>query len=163
MHDVRPFIRLPFEEPGELLYVGYRPDAHSWLDELIETGNEVDVLEVWPANCTFGHPGARRFWVQDVREGPPASYDYVWWWHGPEHLHRGEFPVVLGKLLARTRRLLACAAPWGRYDQGAHQGNEKERHLWSVREEDFTEAGLKVRTDGEMDQAGSEIVGWVET
>ena len=68
---------------------------------------------------------------------------------------------MLARLLSRTRRLLACASPWGVYEQGPHAGNRHERHLWSVYETDFQAAGLETRTDGTVDQPGSEIVGWV--
>lgn len=163
MHDVRPFLPAPFGEPGSLLYVGYRPDACSWLQELHDAGNEVSVLEAWKPNADAATHDLRIkncLWG-DVREELPFSYDYVWWWHGPEHVGKDEFPRVLGRLLARTGRLLACAAPWGVYEQGAHAGNPHERHLWSVYEADFQAAGLETRTDGAMDQPGSEIVGWV--
>jgi hypothetical protein len=95
-----------------------------------------------------------------VTEGPSGLYDHVWWWHGPEHVDRDEFPRVLGALEAAARRSVAVASPWGRYDQGPHMGNPHERHLWSVYEADFTAVGLEVRTDGEADQPGSEVVGW---
>ena len=161
MHDVRPFLTAPFETPGTLLYVGFRPDAHSWLDELLAAGNEVDVLEVWPGNCGSGWPGVRRFWVMDVRDVArvPERYDHAWWWHGPEHVWPDEFPKVFEALKAKAGTV-AVASPWGLYEQGPHAGNPHERHLWPVYEADFQAVGLETRTDGAVDQMGSEIVGW---
>ena len=171
MHDVRPFLPWPFEEPGNLLYVGFRPDACAWLTELAEAGNEVTVLEIWPPNVTgaLGDPRVARFIVGDVRRAwtdggaLEPHYDYVWWWHGPEHVEKAEFPATFVRLCFHARRMVACAAPWGRYDQGPHLGNDAETHLWSVREINFLEVGMEVRTDGEEDQPGSEIVGWAKT
>lgn len=166
MHDIRPYLPAPFAEPGSLLYIGYRPDACAWLDELIAAGNQVDVLEVWLANVESldRHQAVARYWVGDVRDVDriPGTWDYIWYWHGPEHVEKAEFPGVLEKLRAKARRLVAVAAPWGKYDQGPHGGNVHERHRWSVYEDDLEALGLQVVTDGEMDQPGSEIVGWCE-
>ena len=164
MHDIRAFIPEPFERPGDLLYVGYRPDACAWLQELHDAGNEIAVLEIWPRNVTGAVLVDRRvtrWWIGDVREADRLDglFDYVWWWHGPEHVDRAEFPGVLAKLAAKCRGLVAVAAPWGRYDQGPHDGNPHERHRWSVGEEDLLMQGMIVKADGARDQPGSEIVG----
>lgn len=156
MHDVRPFLKPPFEEPGTLLYVGYRPDAHAWLDELLAAGNQITVLEVWPSNLENVDPRVKAV-CGDVRD-MDGEWDHVWWWHGPEHVLQADFPKVLESV--RARRLFAVAAPWGRYDQGAHAGNPHERHLWSVRQADLEALGFEVRTDGKENELGSEIVGW---
>lgn len=167
MHDVRLFLPWPFAEPGTLLYVGYRRDACAWLQELFDAGNEIHVLEVWPANVTSALGDARvsRFVVGDVRwcddRALDARYDHVWWWHGPEHVERAEFPAVLARLAGKVRNTLAVASPWGRYEQGPHLGNPNEVHRWSVYEDDFQAFGLRTRTDGRMDEPGSEIVGWL--
>jgi len=163
MHDVRPFLKTPFERPGTLLYVGFRPDACSWFQELYDAGNEMSVLEVWRPNAEAATHDLRikgLCLLGDVRERLPVAYDHIWWWHGPEHVFKDEFPVVFGPLLAAARVSIAVASPWGRYEQGLHEGNPHERHLWSVYEDDFAALGLEVRTDGEADQPGSEIVGW---
>ena len=166
MHDIRPHIPAPFADPGTVLYVGYRPDACAWLQELAEAGNTITVLEVWPANITGAlgvEKNVSRFWLGDVRQVDqiPGTWDYVWYWHGPEHIWPEEFPGVLEKLKAKARRLVAVAAPWGEYEQGPHEGNVAETHRWSVYEEDLEALGMDVVTDGERDREGSEIVGWV--
>lgn len=165
MHDIRPFIKLPFEEPGDLLYIGYRPDACSWLQELWRAGNSITVLEVWPPNVGDDDRVAR-FVVGDVRDVNKifigSRFDYIFWWHGPEHVDKWEFVPTLNALRARTDRLLAVAAPWGKYEQGSHEGNPFEEHRWSVYESDFNREGLSVAVDGTMDEPGSEIVGWWE-
>jgi len=167
MHDIRPFIPEPFADPGTMLYIGYRLDACAWLHELARRGNEITVLEVWPANITEAmgkEKHVSRFWCGDVRQVDqiPGTWDYIWYWHGPEHIHKAEFPGVLEKLAAKARRLVAVASPWGKYPQGPHQGNVHEIHRWSVYREDLEGLGLQVVTDGEMDHEGSEIVGWMK-
>lgn len=167
MHDIRPHIPAPFILPGELLYIGYRPDACAWLHELAERGNQITVLEIHKQNIldAMGQEhDVIRFYLGDVRQVDklPGVWDYIFYWHGPEHIEKDEFPGVLEKLKAKARHLVAVAAPWGRYDQGPHQGNVHERHRWSVYREDLEVLGLKVITDGEMDHEGSEIVGWWE-
>jgi hypothetical protein len=167
MHDVRLFLRAPFDEPGELLYVGYRRDACSWLEELHEAGNRITVLEKWPANVTadLDDPRVSRFWVGDVRsvEQVYGLFNHIWWWHGPEHIAKAEFPGVLLKMVFKAKRCVAVAAPWGRYEQGPAYGNPHEQHMWSVYEQDLQAVGMETRTDGVMDEPGSEVVGWVTT
>lgn len=166
MHDIRGFIPEPFEQPGTLLYIGYREDACAWLQELADAGNEITVLEIWPHNVTSNLDDERvsRFVVGDARQvaDSPAlepRYDYVFWWHGPEHVQRGEWAGLKVALAGKARKLLAVAAPWGNYPQGHHQGNPHEVHQWSVYEGDLD--GMEIKTDGTVDQPGSEIVGVV--
>lgn len=166
MHDIRPYIPEPFEDPGTVLYIGYRLDACSWLQELYNAGNEITILEVWPNNITNAlgkETRVSRFWCGDVRavDKLQGKWDYIWWWHGPEHILQEEFPGTLELVKGKARKLVALAAPWGVYKQLPFDGNQYETHQWSVYRKDLEAVGLEVATDGEMDQPGSEIVGWV--
>lgn len=162
MHDIREFIPEPFQNPGELLYIGARPDACSWLTELHQAGNEITVLEVWADNLT-GFSGDERiahflcYEVQSVYN-LGDHYDYVWWWHGPEHVRPYEFANILYSLIGMTD-LIAVAAPWGKYEQGTAYGNPYEKHLWSVYPDKLERYGMATKTDGEVDKPGSEVVG----
>ena len=164
MHDICPFLPQLFTEPGLLLYVGARVDACSWLQELHDAGNIIDVLEVWPQNVWNFKTDDRigLIYCGDVRRADSllGHYDYVFWWHGPEHIPQPEVALTLAKLEAKARRLVAVASPWGLYPQGEHEGNPHEQHLWSVYEEDLQALGYETKTDGEINQPGSEIVGW---
>lgn len=166
MHDIRPFIRRPFTEPGSLLYVGARADAHSWLDELIEAGHQITILEVWPENAYNLNPSKLfSIVVNDVRNIDHAipeqpSYDYIFWWHGPEHLELPEIEPTLQKLESKCNRLIALACPYGLYPQDAAYGNPYERHLATLYPAFFQVMGYNIRADGEPDQPGSEIVAW---
>ena len=165
MHDIRPYMPTLFGEPGTLLYIGARPDACAWLTELADVGHDITILEIWHDNvvCMSKDPRVVRAIEGDVRylpDGLRESYDYIMWWHGPEHVLKSEFPDIVERLEKRARKLIALAAPWGVYRQGAHQGNPHEEHLWSVYENDFRTLGYEVATDGVQDNPGSEIVGW---
>src|SRR5262245_52068847 len=128
MHDIRPYLPELFTQPGNLLYIGARPDAHSWLPQFHEAGHHLTVLEVWPTNVK-GLKGDSRIKeliqgnVRDIDKLKLGSFDYVVWWHGPEHLPFDEIESTLDKLWTRTRKTLAVACPWGYYPQGAHEGN----------------------------------------
>lgn len=164
MHDIRPFLPELFNLPGELVYIGARVDAHSWLDELIEVGHDITIVEVWPANikglANYLDSGRVSHLLQaDVRD-IASIYDYVFWWHGPEHLTPDEIKLTLTKLENITRLTLALACPWGIYPQGAHEGNPYEEHQATIYPDYFERLGYEIATDGQPDTAGSEIVAW---
>lgn len=157
MHDIRPFLPELFTDPGTLLYIGARADAHSWLDELIEAGQQVTVVEIWPANVV----GLSAYnAIQGDARTVTGEYDYIFWWHGPEHLARDEAEATLRRLETMARRTLAAACPFGIYPQGAHEGNPNEEHKTTFYPADFEALGYSVKTDGLPDEAGSEIVVW---
>lgn len=168
MHDIRPLIPELFESPGTLLYVGARADAHSWLEELLAVGHQTVILEVWPENVEgLQSLFADKAWIVqgDVREDAvyPAgikSFDYVFWWHGPEHLSHDEVIPTIKNLESKTKKLIALAAPYGIYPQGAHKGNPHEEHKTTIYPYLFRSLSYNVVTDGEVDQPGSEVVGW---
>jgi len=165
MHDIRPYLPQLFSEPGTLLYIGARPDAHSWLPELYEAGHLITVLEVWPANIE-GLEGDIRISsliqgdVRDVDSLHKYIFDYIIWWHGPEHLSYDDIQPTLIKLESKATKLVALACPYGYYPQGAHKGNPYETHRTTLYPVNFEEWGYEVRTDGIKDKAGSEIVVW---
>lgn len=165
MHDIRPFIPELFTNPGSLLYIGARADAHSWLDELHEAGNRITVLEVWPDNVAglIGYPAIHDLVQGDARDIVSifkTSFDYIFWWHGPEHIGENAIPFMLHVLETKCNRLIALACPYGLYPQGAHKGNPYEEHKTTLYPEFFIGLGYQVKIDGRPAQAGSEIVAW---
>jgi hypothetical protein len=164
MHDIRPYLPDLFTQPGSLLYIGARPDAHSWLPELYEASHSITVLEIWEENAQGlkGDNRIARLILGDVRnvDHMPEMFDVVMWWHGPEHLSYDEILPTLQKLEAKAGRLIAVACPYGYYPQGSHKGNPYEEHKTYLYPEHFTDWGYTVRTDGRMDDAGGEIVAW---
>lgn len=162
MHDIRPYLPELFEQPGTLLYIGARPDAHSWLDELYQSGNYITVLEVWEENfiALLGDNRIKEVKLGDVKEAALDYYDYIFWWHGPEHILQADLAGVIEKLESKTRKIVAMACPYGVYSQGAHNGNPYETHRSTLYPIFFEWLEYKVATDGKPDQLGSEIVAW---
>lgn len=166
MHDIRPFLPQLFSNPGTLLYIGARSDAHSWLDELSLSDNLITVLEIWPANIIglIGHPAIVDLVQGDVRFASEifneAKFDYIFYWHGPEHLPLQQIEPTLLMLESMCNRLVALACPYGLYPQGEHLGNTYETHQSTLYPEYFLSLGYEVKTDGKPDEIGSEIVAW---
>lgn len=166
MHDIRPFLPQLFSNPGTLLYIGARSDAHSWLDELSLSDNLISVLEIWPENVIglIGHPAIVDLVQGDVRFASEifneAKFDYIFYWHGPEHLKLNDIEPTLAMLEGMCNRLIALACPYGVYLQGEHLGNEYETHQSTLYPEYFLSLGYEVKTDGKPDEMGSEIVAW---
>lgn len=165
MHDIKPFLPELFDEPGSLLYIGARVDAHSWLEELYKAGNQITVLEVWQGNLDK----LMSDWriknlvlgsVVDVNDLFVGKFDYVFWWHGPEHLEQNDLLTTLQNLESKTIKTLALASPWGWYPQGEFNGNPYERHQSTLYPKFFELLGYKIQTDGQADKVGSEIVAW---
>lgn len=166
MHDIRGYLPELFNTPGSLLYIGARIDAHSWLEELLAVGHEIYVLEVWPENAAKLNTGDLDIvvYIGDVRDisdiFPGDDFDYIFYWHGPEHLYLSEIETVLGKLEKMTTRTLALACPFGHYPQEAHAGNPYEEHKSTLYPNFFKYRGFDVATDGYADEPGGEIVAW---
>jgi len=165
MHDIRPYLPELFSSPGTLLYIGARVDAHSWLEELAEAGNQITILEVWQDNFDKLVKADDLGWTHvvhgDVRNIDSMSpFDYIFWWHGPEHLKQSEIADVVQALESKANKLVAMACPYGNYPQGAHAGNPYEVHMSSIYPNYFEWLGYETATDGEADKAGSEIVAW---
>lgn len=167
MHNIRQYLPELFTEPGTLLYIGARPDAHSWLDEFIEAGHTITVLEIWPENVK-GLKQDTRFetiWddVRDIEIRFPIvpNFDYVIWWHGPEHVWPSELEKTLDALKKTTRKTLAVATPYGIYKQGPSNGNPYEEHVAAVYPSTLEWFGFETATDGKANVPGGEVVGWI--
>ena len=158
MHDIRPYLPQLFDEPGTMLYIGARFDAHSWLDIFVTAGHDVTILEIWKPNVKklIDYDVI----LGDVRTTELNNYDYVIWWHGPEHIKQDELKSTLDKLEQITNKILAVACPYGLYPQGCHNGNPYETHLSTIYPETLIDLGFEIATDGERDTEGSEIVAW---
>lgn len=168
-HDIRPYLPEFFTQPGTLLYIGARADAHAWLEELLVAGHGISVLEIWSENAA----GLIRWInsnyfdidviigdVKEIDQKLPGNYDYIFYWHGPEHLLLSEIEPVLTKLEQKVNKTLALACPYGRYPQGASGGNPYEEHKSTLYPTFFEYHGFDVTTDGYPDEPGGEIVAW---
>ena len=153
------------DDPGTVLYVGARPapECSHIMDYLAAAGATIDLLEIWPENCEgfADDKRLRHVMIGDVRHMahlPETRYDWVVWWHGPEHIERNELGPVIKQLGAISEHvLLGC--PWGEYEQGELYGNPHEKHVSTWQPKDFEELGFTVRTVGKRDKHG-QIIAW---
>jgi len=152
-----------FAKPGRMLYVGANPIRHYLADEFKAAEWHIELLEVCHANLMHYSNGGPfdKLTLGDVREMETGTYDVVFWWHGPEHIERGEIPDTLKRLEAVSNNIvLGC--PWGVYQQGAEYGNPYEEHKATLYPADFEAWGYEVATCGEADSGNglSHILAW---
>lgn len=142
-----------------LLYIGIRPGwrpgsltAHHVL-KFFRAGYIVDILEIWPPHIEYirkWNEKHKKF--RNIIEGDAEylnrvvkeKYDVVMFWHGPEHLKRENFGIVLEKMCCAAKRLVIVGCPLGEYKQSKVMGNPYDRHLSSFYPDDFTSLGWNV-------------------
>lgn len=152
-----------FTEPGGLLYIGASRNRQQCLSELIEAGNQIMILEIWPDNAKFLREKGFSVVEGDVRKVPfsSTSFDYVFWWHGPEHIKKAELGNTVHDLERLSRRVVLMACPWGRNRQGEFDGNPFERHLSSLYDRDFRKLGCETAHLGAKNHPPhSAIIAW---
>ena len=120
---------------GTLLYVGASIQRAQFLLELKEAGRVVTILEAHAPNVAYYRGRGEVVIHADVREAT-GRYDAAFWWHGPEHIAKGELPAVLAGLESRAD-LVVIGCPWGRYAQEAVGGNPYEIHRSALTPQDF--------------------------
>lgn len=155
------------DNPGTVLYVGARPkpECSRILDYLAEAGATIDLVEIWPENCEgfMDDERVRDVHIGDVRDIPETDelyacgYDWVVWWHGPEHIKRNELGPVIKDLAAMSNHIL-LGCPWGLHEQGEMYGNPHEKHLTHWQPEEFETLGFNVETRGEENDGN--IIAW---
>lgn len=153
--------------PGQVLYVGAKPERMEMLDLFLEAGSVVDILEIWSPNVEAllrwkGENGrVRKIMKGDVRTMDLAGrYDVAVWYHGPEHVEKEALPFCLANLETMARKVVALGMPWGVYRQGPAGGNVFETHRTSLYPADLEAFGYKTSTIGEMDRPGSNLLAW---
>lgn len=143
-------------EGKRLLYVGASSGRSYFLPDFRAGGYHVDILEAWDFNVKIlrekwseKKKGQGKVFHGDVRNClrivKPESYDVVFWWHGPEHIHAKDLARTL-KQLEAVAPLVILGCPWGLAPQGPVGGNEYERHLASLEPSDFEKLGYKTDT-----------------
>lgn len=159
-----------FDEPGRTLYVGAY-DRRFWASGvLVEAGHELTVLEVWPE--FLDNLMASRFKgrvahavLGDVREVDKAelpydAFDYVLWFHGPEHIAKIDFVDTVNKLEALTKRVIVMTCPWGRFVHGIAYDNPHTEHKGHYYPEDFVNLRYQIAGIGPPDKPGSQLQAW---
>ncbi len=141
-----------------VLYIGATPHRFQMGRELFESGARITLLEAHGpfADHYRGHP-----WLNDVIHGDARSlpagrkWDYVIWWHGPEHIKRDELPVALCGLESAANELVLLGTPWGNNRSGMMAGNPYSVHASHLDKESMLELGYECDTIGVKDNPGT--------
>jgi len=152
-----------FDSPGTVLYVGASTKRAHCAAELVEAGNELTLLEIYPENAVFhaDNPLFQRVVQGDVRDPVFADqrWDVAFWWHGPAHVAGSELGQALANLETHAG-LVVLGCPWGSYPQTKVYRNPHERHRGKHSVTDFERFGYEVATLGTKDQHGSNLLAW---
>lgn len=109
---------------------------------LIVEAYEPNVIDLLADGYPFVAHADVRTWV------PTATFDAVFWWHGPEHIAKHEVSDVLELVESYADKLVVLGCPWGDYPQDAVGGNPYERHLTHFQPEFFADRGYDVDAVG---------------
>jgi hypothetical protein len=171
---VRLFTPALFHTPGKLLYVGASPERVACIKALASAGNEITVLEIWPAYVEALQTDA---WcmeriahvvhgdVQQVDQVslPHSAYDYTVWWHGPEHIARETVEPTLAKLEQLTRHVIVIATPWGWHTWPAEDGNPYQSHASALYPQGFGRLGYRYAAIWPEGEPGGHLMAWKVT
>ena len=149
------------QEFNTLLYigVGYRTkfQFQSHLDNL---NYNITILEAHKPNLRK-HRGKYAIINADITKfKTKRRWDIVMWWHGPEHISKGELKPTLQKLERMAKKLVILGCPWGKYVQGVVGGNPYEVHKTHLYPKDLVELGYSVKTLERPNKMGSNILAW---
>lgn len=144
-----------------LLSIGSRPNSNDYiLKWFMEKGFNATVLEIYKPYVDELRAKGFNVIEGDVRTAELGQYDYIIWWHGPEHIEKVEGYVVTNKLKKLAKEALIYCVPWGEMPSPAVDGNEANRHLSSYEPFDFLGLGMKEAHWGMTGVANAVIIGW---
>ena len=158
------------ENPGTVLYVGACPQRCDYTSDLRAVGHELTALEAWAENIEGMK--ATRFWSRfahvvhgDVREVasvklPHEIYDFVFWWHGPEHVDCSEVASAVRALEKLARRTMVLGSPWGIAPEGSVYGNPHNTHRCYLYYLNYATLGYQVAAIGPKDRLGGNLLAW---
>ncbi|MDD4804176.1 MAG: hypothetical protein PHN69_03295, partial [Candidatus Pacebacteria bacterium] len=145
-----------------VLYIGARPDRTDFLQNFINAGYEISILEIYKPNVEYFKNNSRFTEVieGDVKEfNTSKKYDVVFWWHGPEHVEEDKIKNTLKKLESITEYDLVLGCPWGSVMQGNdHNDNPNEEHINFIKTGYFENMGYKTSYFGLENNMGSNII-----
>jgi len=148
-----------------VLYIGARRYRRDFTNQFKQKGYRIDILEVFDKNLQSLKKlkFINKLIKGDVREVDKLidqEYDVIFWWHGPEHIHKNELKDTLNKLKKISNKLVVCGCPYGKYEQGVVYGNVWEKHLSYLEPANFKKSSFQVDVLGKKDSLGSNILSW---
>ena len=156
-----------FSSQGTMLYVGANKNRHHYMPDFYTLGYEITLLEIWePSLRGIEHKKMiHRAVLGDVRHAADTKlgknmFDVVFYWHGPEHLRREDLEDTLFGLERITNRAGVLGSPWGKYPQGAVNGNPFETHASALTPADYQQYGYQTATLGVENVIDSNVLAW---
>ena len=151
-----------------VLYVGANHLRQHFLPDFIDDYEKVTVIEIFEANVAFLQEKFADYKINimqgDVRNVdnlvPTDMFDVCFWWHGPEHVSRGEVDDILARLERQTKSLIVLGMPYGHYEQGSEYGNDHECHTWDIYPKYVEVLGYSTNTIGKPDDTLSNMMAW---
>lgn len=148
-----------------VLYIGARKWRRDFTNKFRKKAYKIDILEIFDKN--FNSLKELK-WINKIIKGDVRKidkllnkkYDIIFWWHGPEHIHKKELKPTLDKLKKLTKHLVVCGCPWGKHKQGTVYGNPSEEHVSYLDVGDFKVHGFKTSTLGKKDVLGNNLLAW---
>lgn len=127
-----------------ILSVGSRPSSRDYiLTWFIEQGFNATILEIFKPYVDELRSKGFNVIEGDVRTIELKEYDYIVWWHGPEHISLLEGIEVTKKLKTKAKEALIYCVPWGEMASPAVDGNSANIHSSSYEPMDFLGLGMK--------------------
>jgi hypothetical protein len=152
-----------------VLYIGARPSRMQIIDLFHDAGYVIDILEIFRPNVMRLLAMNQEIkWFRRIVEGDVRAarrimdeiYDVVFWWHGPEHVAKGELAKVTAELELMARALVIMGCPHGDVKQGVSYGNVHEIHRAALFAADFEALGYQTDVRGVANKGGSNILSW---
>lgn len=136
----------------KVLYVGANTARVGYGSQFLSAKCKMTILEAWKDNVRFLQKKGFDVILGDVREChhlfSPEDFDVTFWWHGPEHIEKGELQIALAAIEEITKEVVVLGCPWGVSPQDAWRGNPYEIHVSSLEPEIFNAFGYSTETLG---------------
>jgi hypothetical protein len=167
LEQLKSKVPLLFRTSGSVLYIGANKYRCQLCDALYSAGHQLTLLEAWEENIEH-YKTDRRFrkviWgftEQVAKTGTHyEQFEWIIWWHGPEHILADELKPTLTGLEKRATLGIILGCPYGQNPQGAVDGNIYEIHHSTWYPEDFQQLGYQTATQGPIDVPNSHILAW---
>jgi hypothetical protein len=156
-------------QDAQTLYVGANKKRFLFGGELAVLGHKLTVLEVWRpyADGLINDERVEHMVLGDVTklgdaEFPVDEFDFVFWWHGPEHVDKAGVVEAIPELEARVKSggMIVIGCPWGFFAETPHDGNPHQSHVSTWTPDEFQALGFTTTTAGEKDTVFSSIIAW---
>jgi len=154
-----------FSHPGTILYVGAHTRQFFASLPLWKAGNKITILEVWQPFIDALERSRFRNRYDTIIQGDVTNielqpFDYVLWFHGPEHIKRDDFEQTVNRLENVTKKTIVITCPFGVFRQGVFYGNPHTEHKAHYMPDNFMKLGYQVATLGKPNKKIGQLQAW---